>query len=227
MRNVEIASFNNTFIEYLCSFIWFDPDRLMAMMQRYIIGATGQGEPIFWHINAERKITNGHVITMSGDTGKVYDDSWYRQDGRQMCLFGEHLLRDFPNKTVALVKDEMTAAIMSCFPTPYVWLATGKADVTPADLASIEGMTVIVFPDKGEYDKWQGSLEAFPNHQFHVSDVMEKSQGDRQNIAQLVLSQQPLRPTEEEAALMRMENANPDLALLVTALDLEVVSVSI
>lgn len=227
MRNVEIASFNNAFIEYLCSFIWFDPDRLMAMMQRYIIGATEQGEPIFWHINAERKITNGHVITMSGDTGKVYEDSWYRQDGRPMCLFGEHLLKDFPDKTVALVKDEMTAAIMSCFPTPYVWLATGKADVTPADLASIEGMTVVVFPDNGECDKWQCSLQAIPSLQFHVSDVMEKSQGDCQNIAQLVLSQQPLRPTEEEVALMRMEDANPDLALLVTALDLEVESVSI
>lgn len=225
--NMEIASFKNTFIEYLCSFIWFDPDRLMAMMRRYFIGATEQGEPIFWHINAEHKITNGHVITMSGDTGKVYDDSWYRQDGRPMCLFGEHLLRDLPDKTVALVKDEITAAIMSCFPTPYVWLATGKGDVTPADLASIEGMTVVVFPDNGECDKWQCSLQAIPSLQFHVSDVMEKSQGDCQNIAQLVLSQQPLRPTEEEVALMRMEDANPDLALLVTALDLEVESVSI
>ena len=226
MRNVEIASFNNAFIEYLCSFIWFDPDRLMTMMQRYFIGTTGKGEPIFWHINAERKITNGHVITMSGETGKVYDDSWYRQDGRQMCLFGEHLLRDFPDKTVALVKDEMTAAIMSCFPTPYVWLATGKGDVTPTDLLPLKYRAVIVFPEKGEHDIWQEALRTVPDIHFHISDVMEKSQGDSHNIAQAVLSQQPRRPTEEEAALMRIEATCPNLRRLVEALDLEVMSVS-
>ena len=222
----EISSFNNTFFEYLCSFLWFDTDRLTEMMNRYFIGATEQNEPIFWHVDAEHKITNGRVITMDSDTGKIYDESLYYQDGRPMCLFGEHLLTTFPSQTVALVKDEMTAAIMSCFPTPYVWLATGKDDVTPADLTFLEGKTVIAFPDKGEYDRWKEFLHAAPSLQFHVSDVMEKSQSDCQNIAQVILSQQPFRPTEEEATLMRMEEANPNLALLVKALDLEVVSVS-
>ena len=196
-------------------------------MKRYPIGATEQNEPIFWHIDAEHKITNGRVVTMDSETGKVYDESLYYQDGRPMCLFGKHLLTTFPSQTVALVKDEMTAAIMSCFPTPYVWLATGKNDVTPADLTPLEGKTVIVFPDKGEYDRWKEFLHAAPSLQFHVSDVMEKSQSDCQNIAQVILSQQPLRPTEEEATLMKMEEANPNLALLVKALDLKVVSMSV
>ena len=144
-----------------------------------------------------------------------------------MCLFGEHLLTTFPSQIVALVKDEMTAAIMSCFPTPYVWLATGKTDVISEELVILEGRAVIVFPDKGEYDRWKEILHAIPSPKSHVSDVMEKSQSDCQNIAQMVLSQQPLRPTEEEATLTRMEEANPNLALLVKALDLEVVSVSV
>lgn len=223
---IEIISFSSTFFEYLCSFICFDSDKLMALMKRYFIGATESGEPIFWHINAEHKITNGHIITMSGDTGKVYGNSWYHQDGWATCLFGEHLLEAFPDRTVALVKDEMTAAIMNCFPTPYVWLATGKDDVTFSDLLPLECRTVIVFPDKGEYDKWNGLLQAIPNFRFHVSDVMEKSQGDYRNIAQVTLSQQPLCPTDEEVALMRMEKVNPNIALLVKAFDLEVVSVS-
>lgn len=223
--NVEITSFNNTFIEYLCSFIWFNQDRLMSMMERYSIGATEKGEPVFWHINVAHKITNGHIITMDSETGKVYDDSWYYQVGKPMCLFGEHLLKDFPCKAVALVKDEMTAAIMSCFSTPYLWLGTGN-DVTTFDLAPLEGRPVIAFPDKGEYDKWKEVLSCVPNIQFHVSDVMEKSTGDFQNVAQVILSQQPLRPTEAEAALMRMEEANPNITLLVKAFGLEVVSVS-
>ena len=205
--NTEITSFNSTFFEYLCGFIWFDQDKLEALMKRYPIGATEQGESIFWHINAENKITNGHIITMDSETGKVYDDSWYYQ-------------------TVALVTDELTAAVMSCFPTPYVWLATGKEQATPSDLLPLVGKSVVVFPDKGEYCKWQEMLQAVSNLQFHISDVIEKAQGDCHNIAQMVLSQQPLRPTEEEAALMRMKDANPNIALLVKALNLEVAGFS-
>ena len=224
--NTEITSFNSTFFEYLCGFIWFDQDKLEALMKRYPIGATEKGEPIFWHINVDHKIINGHIITMDSETGKVYDDSWYYKDGRPMCLFGEHLLGAFPSQTVALVMDELTAAVMSCFPTPYVWLATGKEQATPSDLLPLVGKSVVVFPDKGEYCKWQEMLQTVSNLQFHISDVMEKAQGDCHNIAQMVLSQQPLRPTEEEAALMRMKDANPNIALLVDSLDLEVVDVS-
>ena len=222
----EITSYKSSFFEYLCGFIWFDQDRLEALMKRYPIGATEQGEPIFWHINSEYKITNGRILTMDSETGKVYDDSWYYQDGRPTCLFGEHLLGTFPTQTVALVKDEMTAAVMSCFPTPYVWLATGKEQATPSDLLPLIGKSVVVFPDKGEYSKWQEILKAISNLQFHISEVMEKAQGNCHTIAQMVLSQQPLRPTEAEAALIRMENANPNLALLVKALGLEVIGFS-
>ena len=201
--NTEITSFNSTFFEYLCGFIWFDQDKLEALMKRYPIGATEQDESIFWHINAENKITNGHIITMDSETGKVYDDSWYYQDGQPTCMFGEHLLGAFPSQTAALVTDELTAAVMSCFPTPYVWLATGKEQATPSDLFPLVGKTVVVFPNKGEYNEWQETLQAVPNLQFHLSDVMENVQGDCHTIAQMVLSQQPLRPTEEEAAMMR------------------------
>lgn len=227
---VEVASYSNTFFEYLRSFIWFSQDRLTAMMGKYPIGATDQGDgstghPIFWHINVAHQITNGHIITMDSKTGKVYDNSWYYQDKQPTCLFGEHLLLDFPDKTVALVKDEMTAAIMSCFPTPYLWLATGK-DIATSDLSSLTGRTVVLFPDKGEYDRCIEIAADVANIQLHVSDAMEKTQGDFLNIAQMVLSQQPLCPTQEEVMLMRMEEANPNIALLIKAFDLEVVGVS-
>ena len=226
---VEVASYSNTFFEYLRSFIWFSQDRLTAMMERYPIGATDQGDgstghPIFWHINVAHQITNGHIITMDSKTGKVYDNSWYYQDKQPTCLFGEHLLQDFPDKTVALVKDEMAAAIMSCFSTPYLWLATGK-DFATSDLTSLADRYVIIFPDKGEYNRWIEIAANVTDIRLHVSDVVEKAQGDFMNIAQMVLSQQPLCPTQEEVMLMKMEEANPNLALLVKAFDLEVVEV--
>lgn len=84
---------------------------------------------------------------------------------------------------------------------------------------------MVVFPDKGDYSEWQETLQAVPNLHYHISDVMEKVQGDCHTIAQMVLSQQPLRPTETESALMRMEDANPNIALLVKSLGLEVVGI--
>lgn len=227
---VEVASYSNTFFEYLRSFIWFSQDRLTAMMGKYPIGATNQGggstgHPIFWHINVAHQITNGHIITMDDKTGKVYDNSWYYQDKQPTCLFGEHLLRDFPDKPVALVKDEMTAAIMSFFPKPYLWLATGK-DFATSDLSSLADRNVIIFPDKGEYNQWIEIAANVTGIRLHVSDVVEKAQGGFMNIAQMVLSQQPPCPTQEEVMLMKMEEANPNLALLIKAFDLEVVGVS-
>ena len=40
--NTEITSFNSTFFEYLCGFIWFDQDKLEALMKRYPIGARSE-----------------------------------------------------------------------------------------------------------------------------------------------------------------------------------------
>ena len=161
--NTEITSFNSTFFEYLCGFIWFDQDKLEALMKRYPIGATEQGESIFWHINAENKITNGHIITMDSETGKIYDDSWYYQDGRPTCMFGEHLIGAFPSQTVALVTDELTAAVMSCFPTPYVWLATGKEQATPSDLLPLVGASSFQSPVSYLWCDWE-STRWLPQH---------------------------------------------------------------
>lgn len=83
----EITSFNSSFFEYLCGFVWFDQDRLEALMKRYPIGVTEQGEPIFWHINSEHKIANGRIITMDRETGKVYDAvGTTRMGDRLACL---------------------------------------------------------------------------------------------------------------------------------------------
>ena len=94
------------------------------------------------------------------------------------------------------------------------------------DLLSLKGKSVVIFPDKGEYEHWREVASTVSGVQFHVSDVMEKSQGNFHNISQIILSRQPLRPTEEEAALMRLEEANPNIRKLIEALGLEVVSMS-
>lgn len=238
---------SSTFIQYLRSYAWFDEERLTALKELYIISATKHGEAIFWHANVNRKVTNGHILTMDAHNGKVYEASWYFHDnqptnearaenstsdsqggGRRsqpICLFGEHLLNDSPNMPVALVKSETSACVMSCFPTPYLWLATGGTKVTSDSLAVLKGRTVIVFPNKGDYEKWQQLAADMPDVTIYVSDVMERYEGDYRTIASAMLSQQPLRPTPEQLALEEMKKSNPAFAKLVDTLALEVVSV--
>ena len=45
------------------------------------------------------------------------------------CLFGEHLLSLYPDRTVALVESEKTAVICAGFIPEYVWLATDQSRV--------------------------------------------------------------------------------------------------
>ena len=91
---VEITSFSSSFFEYLCGFIWFDQDKLEALMKRYTIGATEQGESIFWHINAENKITNGHIITMDSETEARYmmTVGTIKMGDRLACLVSTYLV---------------------------------------------------------------------------------------------------------------------------------------
>ena len=88
---VEITSFNSSFFEFLCGFIWFDQDKLQALMKRYPIGATEHYEPIFWHINAERKITNGHILTAK-QVRSMMTVGTIKMGDRLACLVSTYLV---------------------------------------------------------------------------------------------------------------------------------------
>ena len=40
----EITSFSSSFFEYLCGFVWFDQDKLEALMKRYTVGTIKMGD---------------------------------------------------------------------------------------------------------------------------------------------------------------------------------------
>ena len=51
----------------------------------------------------------------------VLQESWTLTQ----CLFGEHLLKQYPKKVVALVESEKTAVICAGLMPRFLWLATG------------------------------------------------------------------------------------------------------
>ncbi len=93
------------------------------------------------------------------------------------CYFGEHLLRLYPDKPVAIVEAEKTAVIASMIYHNYNWLAAGNLNGLNIEKSRVlRNKTVILYPDSGCYDRWlrkaeQINIELSLN--LSVSDLLE------------------------------------------------------
>ncbi len=65
------------------------------------------------------------------------------------------LLKDDPQKIVAIVESEKTAAIASFYHPDYIWLAAGSLDgLTVERCKPLKGRRVILYPDINGYTRW-------------------------------------------------------------------------
>ena len=82
----------------------------------------------------------------------------------EQCLFGEHLISRYPDKTICVVESEKTAFVLSLIFDDYVWAATGGSHFISKVKAiknELKGRTVIVYPDAGTYDEWSEKLQTW------------------------------------------------------------------
>lgn len=70
------------------------------------------------------------------------------------CLFGEHLLAQYPDKIVCLVEAQKTAVICTAMMPEFIWLATGGKSGFNDRVEVLDGRKVIAFPDVDAYDQW-------------------------------------------------------------------------
>lgn len=250
-------STQNSLIYYLCGY--FDTDTLMKACALYFIGSTKNGNIIYWQVDEQMKVRSGKVIMYDGDTGhriKGTGVKWVHkimnlQDfNLRQCLFGEHLLKVYPDKPVCLVESEKTALICSMIFPNYNWLSCGGFGNFKADrLKVLAGRKVIVYPDTdttGEtFAKWKESAEGMTFANFVVSDFCECNANDEQRTAKadiadiLLTGMQPIasdvsapqqqddkviKPTltAAEKALQLMIQDNPAIGILVEKLNLVV-----
>jgi hypothetical protein len=115
------------------------------------------------------------------------------QDKLISCLFGEHLLSEYPNNPVALVEAPKTAIYGTLyFGLPEskdspIWLAVyNKSSFSLDKLKVLEERKVIVFPDLSKngdtYNEWQEKAKQYAkqlkNTCFIFSDLLEKNASD-------------------------------------------------
>lgn len=252
------VSYNSSFVYFLCGLFdryTLESPTIEKMMQDYALGATKVGSVIYWQIDIKGKVRTGKVMKYDSNTGHRIKDgggiNWIHSIMKRQgllpedfnlvqCLFGEHLLRMYPDKVVALVESEKSALIASGVYPEYIWLATGgKSQLSIDKLKVLQGRTVIMFPDVDGFEYWSDKakeVEAI-GCKVVVSDLLEKNATaeDRENKIDLAdwlirnLSESTVTEvrsglSEAERNLQIMTEKNPALQLLIDTFDLKLIA---
>ncbi|NLB77981.1 MAG: hypothetical protein GX796_03800, partial [Clostridiaceae bacterium] len=169
----------------------------VSTVKEYHIGVTKRRDVIFYQIDTQGRCRTGKIMKYDRETGhRIKDEgtggriTWVhsvlkqsRDPGLRLpedweltqCLFGEHLLRQYPLKPDALVESEKTAVICSSFWPEYIWLATGGKSQLNDRLQVLRGRKVVAFPDVDGFSEWKEKLSQVRGVDITVSDVLEES----------------------------------------------------
>ena len=183
-------SATNHLISYLKTMIPFSAiDRIIA---DYRLASTPDQAIIFLQIDQDNQCRTGKIMQYNPATGHRIKDpnkpgriNWLHSILKRrkqlppdwqltQCLFGEHLLPQHQDKTIALVESEKTAIICAALMPQYLWLATGgKSGLTSERLSSLKGRKIIVFPDIDAFKDWQQKIFTFPHLDIRISRLLE------------------------------------------------------
>lgn len=234
------ASYASDFMYFLCGL--FEAQTIERLMEDYALGATRSGDVIFWQIDKLGKVRTGKVMRYDKNTGhRVHGGggvNWVhslmkcKDFNLKQCLFGEHLLKMYPDKTVALVESEKSALLGAAVLPQYVWLATGgKSNMNPDKMKVLRGRTVTLFPDAGCYEDWSERAKTAGGEDWHVSDIIERSVTDEERakgidvgnwiIRSMTKAEPTAEETEPERFLRMMIQKNGKLATLIDTFNLE------
>ena len=227
----------NNFFLFLCS--RFGEQAALELAGRYNIGTAKvrKGSCVFWQVDIRGRVCQGKVMFYDASTGNrshevhpTWAHTLMRIDKERVgqCYFGEHLLAESPDLPVGIVESEKSAIIASFYLPGYVWLACGGKDgmFGKADLDIFKDRKVVLFPDLGMKENWEGKAEKLRRHgiEAHVFTYLEDhaSQSEKErglDIADYLLNE------HSQAAILRMMIArNPSIKTLMDRLDLELVS---
>lgn len=166
-------SLQSNFVRFLRKY--FTDLQITEAANNYLLGATRNGEVIFWQIDIRGKIRTGKIMQYNPQTGRRIKTGYgginwvhhklkktnptYAHFNLRQCYFGEHLLQLYPHKPVAIVEAEKTAVIASMINHDYNWLAAGNLNGLNTEKSqALRDKTVILYPDAGCLEKWNKKM---------------------------------------------------------------------
>ena len=178
------------FLYFLCNL--FDMDTIMRLIEEYAIGVTRSGDAVFYQIDQQGRCRSGKVMKYNRETGhRIKDEampnritwvhSLLKKQGvlpqeweLTQCLFGEHLLKKYPDKPVCLVEAEKTALICAALMPKCVWVAVGGKGQLGDKVEVLYGRTILAFPDSDAREKWIEKINERPYLNIQISNILEK-----------------------------------------------------
>jgi len=153
-------------------------------------------------------------------------EGYERNEKKVSCLFGEHLLKQYPTNPIALVEAPKTAIYGTLYfgfpdvPENMLWLAVyNLSSLSFEKVEALQGRRVVLFPDlskKGKaFDLWQGKAIEFnkrlPATKFVVSDLLESKATEAEKESGLDLADYLIKL---DFRLFRSKKPPPELEVI-------------
>ena len=165
-RSLWSAKHPNTLHDWLrFAFLLHQPvygQYLRNVLQKYKVGSTKNEEAILWYIDNNGEVIDGIVKNYyPNDTPPSTHEPISQRIGmqeRELCFYGEHLLRDYPKEVVYIVADEVTAVFMACVVPDGVWLSC-DAERMPTKADEVLAGRKVVVCNGGDGVVWKRFLK--------------------------------------------------------------------
>lgn len=140
------------------------------VFNRYNVGKSSVfwNASTFWFVDVEDKVRGGLSIIYKADghRDRSYMPKWEHDKGYNYvsCMFGEHLVAKYPNRTIAIVEAPKSAVLGALFYPEKIWVGTnGLTTLQEYKMPFIKGRDVILYPDvePSEYPPQSKYLERF------------------------------------------------------------------
>lgn len=181
MMNHTRHTENDNLVRWVRSLPWDSAQRsrLPKVMDEYHVGHSKTGHTMWWLIDETKTVRTAKMMMYKEDghrdaTGRhsvvwvhsllfrqKYDGMTEDQWEVQNCLFGLHLLDDYPHAEVHIVESEKTAVVMAiAYGNNYttLWMACGgKTNLTREKLAPLmrRKRRIVLHPDHDGIEEWQ------------------------------------------------------------------------
>ena len=235
---VKSASYDSNFITFLSSY--FPRKEIEEVLELYALGATRNKSVIYWQIDIDGNVRTGKIMQYNPVTGKRLKNgagniNWVHSILKRknslshnfnlcQCYFGEHLLRQYPNKPVAIVEGEKTAVIGSMIYKDFNWLAAGNLNGLSVSKSEVlKDKYVTLYPDSGCMDKWTKKMREIRRRipaKISVSDLIEKHVNENELQHGYDLADYIIDNTKSDT-LQKMIDFNPALQSLIDEFGLE------
>jgi len=194
----------STFIQNLN----FDKERISQVIELYKVGSyNGCTTFPFIDINKNirtiqaKKFDNQNHTTKTSFIHSMIKENWInsynKNESKVSCLFGEHLLKEFPNNIIGLVEAPKTVIYATChfglphFQNNFLWLAVYNLSSLKYDKVKVlTGRKIVLFPDTSKngkaFNDWYNKAEQFnqlmKSAYFITSEFLEKYATPEQKV---------------------------------------------